>query len=407
MSGELLIFILVCLALGLLSVMAVVAPMWRARNGSAVRTTDIDIYRDQLAEVDRDLARGVLDSAEAERTRTEVSRRLLAADAASRAAATDAPQSLSRAAGLGLGLTVLVAAGGLYLALGAPGYGDLSRTERLAQSDERRANRLPQLEAEEQTPIEDTLPRFDEETRDLILARRAAVFERPEDVQAWSVLAQTEAAIGQYQRATRAQEKVIALTDGAPDEDALVRLLDLMVAGTRGYVSPEAETITLRLLQTNPDNIEALYYAGLMYAQNDRPDRAFPFWRRVIEGGTPGTLHYDFAAGQIEQVASLIGLSYTLPDRRGPSAEDLEAAQDMTPEDRQAMIQGMVGQLADRLATEGGPPQDWARLISSLAVLGEVETARTVLAEAEAVFGGDVQAVGLIRSAAQEAGLIE
>jgi cytochrome c-type biogenesis protein CcmH len=79
----------------------------------------------------------------------------------------------------------------------------------------------------------------------------------------------------------------------------------------------------------------------------------------------------------------------------------------MTDQDRNAMIQGMVGQLADRLATEGGPPQDWARLISSLAVLGENETALTVLAEAEASFGGDVQAVEILRRAAQEAGLIE
>jgi cytochrome c-type biogenesis protein CcmH len=79
----------------------------------------------------------------------------------------------------------------------------------------------------------------------------------------------------------------------------------------------------------------------------------------------------------------------------------------MTDQDRNAMIQGMVGQLADRLATEGGPPQDWARLISSLAVLGENETALTVLSEAEASFGGDVQAVQILRRAAQEAGLIE
>ncbi|MEN8840171.1 MAG: c-type cytochrome biogenesis protein CcmI, partial [Octadecabacter sp.] len=95
------------------------------------------------------------------------------------------------------------------------------------------------------------------------------------------------------------------------------------------------------------------------------------------------------------------------PEQRGPSNADLEAAEDMTPEDRQQMIQGMVGQLADRLAAEGGPPQDWARLISSLAILGEDETARTVLNEAETIFGADIQAVQIVRRAAQDAGLIE
>jgi cytochrome c-type biogenesis protein CcmH len=180
-----------------------------------------------------------------------------------------------------------------------------------------------------------------------------------------------------------------------------------MVASTQGYVSPEGEVVALGLLQQDPNNITGLYYAGLMYAQNDRPDRAFALWRRVIEDGEQGTLHWDFAADQIDDVAAQLGIDYALPDQRGPSAEDLDMAQDMSPEDRQIMIQGMVGQLADRLATEGGPPQDWARLVSSLVVLGENGTARTVLAKAETVFGGDVQAITIVRRAAQEAGLTE
>ena len=77
----------------------------------------------------------------------------------------------------------------------------------------------------------------------------------------------------------------------------------------------------------------------------------------------------------------------------------------MAPEDRRAMIEGMVGGLADRLATQGGPPQDWARLISALMVIEQSDAAQQVLNEAELIFGGDVQAVTIIRRAAQEAGL--
>lgn len=405
MTVEFIIFIAICAALGLLAILAVVAPLLRASAARSATDTDIEIYRDQLAEVDRDLERGVLDPDEAERTRTEISRRLLAADAQARAAAVDAPRGLSRMAGAVLGLGALGAAGALYVSLGAPGYGDVPRAERIAVGEERRANRPTQLEAEATNPSFDTLEQFDEETQALIQARRAAAFENPEDVRVWSVLSQTEAAIGQFERATRAQEKVVSLQGADVGKDDLVRLLDLMVATTQGYVSPEAETIALRVLQTNRDSIPALYYAGLMYAQNDRPDRAFALWRRVVEEGTPGSLHHEFASGQIEQVAVQLGMDYVIPDRRGPSAEDIQAAEDMAPEDRQAMIQGMVGQLADRLATEGGPPQDWARLISALVVLGQDDAARNVLAEAEMIFGGDVQAVAVIRRAAQDAGL--
>jgi len=115
-----------------------------------------------------------------------------------------------------------------------------------------------------------------------------------------------------------------------------VRLLDFLVIGTRGYVSPEAETIALRVLQQNPESLGALYYAGLMYAQNDRPDRAFNLWRRIVENGDQQEFHWRLAAGQIEDVALQLGMDYALPARRGPSAQDLAAAEDMSAEDRQA-----------------------------------------------------------------------
>ncbi len=400
-------FVFIAAALAALSLAAVLLPLWRDMQAPVGEETDIAIYRDQLAEVDRDLARGVLDEAEAERTHTEISRRLLAADTNARTQAGDAPTKANRITAIVLAICLIGASAGLYTVLGAPGYGDVPRALRLSLGEERRLNRPDQMSAEASVPIPDTLDQFDEATRDLIQSRRVATFERPSDRQSWDILAQTEAAIGQYHRATRAAERVVALGGAdAPVED-YVQLLDLMVAGTQGYVSPEAETLAFGVLQRDATNPAALYYAGLMYAQNDRPDRAFSLWRQVIEATPQGSLHWDFAANQIGQVAAQMGVDYALPDQRGPTAEDLDAAQDMAPEDRRAMIEGMVGGLADRLASEGGPPQDWARLISSLMVIDQAEAAARVLAEAETIFGGDVQAVTLIRRAAQEAGLTE
>ena len=407
MNSEFIIFGLTCLVLAVLAIGAVFAPLWRGRAREAAEDTYIDIYRDQLLEVDRDLARGVLDEAEAERTRTEVSRRLLTADSNARAAATRAPQRVSRGVALVLAAALIAGAGGLYWELGAAGYGDVPRAERIAIAEERRANRPSQLEAEADSPEFDSISLAEPETAEILQALRAAAFERADEVQAWAYLAQVEASIGNMQRAARAQERTIALLGDTVTEADYVRLLDFLVIGTQGYVSPEAETITVRILQNNPESTPALYYAGLLYAQNDRPDRAFNFWRNVVENGDQNTMYWDFAAGQISDVAAQLGMDYALPDQRGPSADDLAAAEDMTPEERQQMIQGMAGQLADRLASEGGPPQDWARLVSSLAVLGENETALTVLNEAETIFDADIQAVQIVRRAAQEAGLIE
>ncbi len=407
MNSEFIIFGLTCVVLGVLAVGAVLTPLWRGGATEVAKDTDINIYRDQLLEVERDLARGVLDEAEAERTRTEISRRLLTADTNARADATGAPQGMSRAVAFTLAAALLTGTGFLYWELGAAGYGDVPRAERIAIAEERRANRPSQLEAEADSPEFDSISLAEPETAEILQALRAAAFERPDAVQGWAYLAQVEASVGNMQRAARAQERTIALLEDRAIEADYVRLLDFLVIGTQGYVSPEAETITVRILQNNPESTPALYYAGLLYAQNDRPDRAFNFWRNVVENGDPDTMHWNFAAGQISDVAAQLGMDYALPDQRGPTNADLEAAEALSPEERQQMIQGMVGQLADRLASEGGPPQDWARLISSLAILGEDETALTVLNEAETIFGADIQAVQIVRRAAQDAGLTE
>lgn len=406
MTSELITFALICVGLTALTVLPVVLPLWRNKAKDTALDTDMDIYRDQLTEVDRDLARGVLDEVEAERTRTEIARRLLVADATGRAALSDAPKGLSRGLAAVLAMGLLAAAGGFYLTHGALGYGDLPRAERIALSDERRVNRPRQLEAEAAAPVRgDMAAELDDETRALIQSRRAAAFERPDDLATWDVLARTEAAIGEFIRATRAQERIVSIKGADTEAADLERLLDLMVAATQGFVSPEAEAIALRLMQLSPENVASKYYVGLMYAQNDRPDLAFPLWREVVDRTPQDTLHWALAARQIGDVAFGLGVDYALPDRRGPSDDDMAAAQDMAPEDREAMIEGMVQNLADRLATDGGPPQDWARLVSALAVLGRDDDARRVVAEAEIVFGGDVVAVTIIREAAAEAGL--
>ena len=267
MNSEFMIFAAIGLVLTVFAIAAVIAPLWQGRTSGRAESTDIDIYRDQLNEVDRDLARGVLDQTEAERTRTEISRRLLTADADARTMASDAPRALSRAMAVCLSVAIIAGAGALYFNLGAPGYGDVPRAERIAIGEERRENRPLQLEAEAAAPIPDTLDQFDDRTRDLIETRRVTAFEQPQNIDAWEILVQTEAAIGQFQRATRAQDRIVDIKGDNVTVDDLGRLLDLMVASTQGYVSPEAEAVALTILRTDADNIPAIYYAGLMYVQ--------------------------------------------------------------------------------------------------------------------------------------------
>lgn len=385
-------------------------PLLSALRGARARTvtgaaSDIGVYRDQLDEVERDLARGVLTEAEAEAVRLEVSRRLLEADR--RVSAEDAAntgQIMPAAIAI---IAVLLAGGGwLYTSFGAPGYPDLPMAERLAEIDAAAANRMSQIEAEAAAaPNLPPAPEGDERFLELMTRLRAAVAERPDDIQGLELLAENEARLGNFAAAREAQLRIIETKGNAATEVDYVMALDIMVYGADGYVSPEAEDLIRALLASIPDSGPGRYYAGLVLAQNGRPDQAFPIWRRLLETSPPNAPWVPVVRAEIEGIAAAAGVDYRPEDLPGPGAADVAAAEEMSDEDRQAMIRGMVEGLAERLATEGGAPEEWARLISALGVLGETNRAGAILTEAREVFAGSDAALQMINGAAAQAGL--
>ena len=79
----------------------------------------------------------------------------------------------------------------------------------------------------------------------------------------------------------------------------------------------------------------------------------------------------------------------------------------MNDEDRAQMIAGMVAQLSERLANEGGTASEWARLITALTVLNETDRAQMILEEARTAFAGQEADLEVINAAAAQAGLGE
>ncbi|SMY09107.1 c-type cytochrome biogenesis protein CcmI [Flavimaricola marinus] len=387
----------------------------RRSNEDASDTPDVALYRDQLAEIDRDLARGTLAADEAERTRTEVARRLLAADKAGAQAVNEAPKRATLIVAAISGLVVI--GGGLwgYERLGAPGYPDIPLAQRIADSAQMRAGRISQAEAEQLVAaqwmaqgLSGPLPPagVPDDYLAMVEELRSIVPERPEDMRGWELLALHEARLGQFGAAARAQERVIQLKGNDATEADRIALIDRMVAAAQGFVSPEAEAILVGILDRDPSNIGARYYMGLLYAQTDRPDVAFRLWRGVVDEGSSSDQHVELARMQIEDVAFRAGVEYTLPELRGPDADMMAAARDMSAEDQQAMIEGMVAQLSDRLATQGGTAEEWARLIGAYGVLGDTEQAEAIWVEAQGVFGSSEAAMTVLREAADRAGVL-
>lgn len=366
---------------------------------------DLDVYRAQLRDVDRDIARGVLAADQAERLRLEISRRILQADDQSQRApsAQTAPVSPLWAAAIAIALCAISLA--VYQQLGAPAYPDQPLEARKAEAEERRANRPSQAAFEASLPPAAPLE-VSAEYQALVDQLRRAVQTRPDDLQGHQLLARNEANLGNYAAAARALAAIVRIKGPQATATDLVDQADMMVIAAGGFVSPEAEQTLSQALALDPGNGTARYYMGLSMAQTGRPDIAFRIWNPLLKDSAPNDPWVAPIRAQIEQIARLAGADYT-PPTNGPSAEDILAADDLTAPERRAMIDTMVANLAEDLAIQGGAVEKWAQLINALSVLNRTDEARDILANARLAFAGDAAALAILNRTATQAGLSE
>ncbi|MCB6176952.1 c-type cytochrome biogenesis protein CcmI [Rhodobacter sp. Har01] len=377
--------------------------LWRGRTTAApAALQDIQVYRDQLTEVDRDLARGTLGETEAQRLRTEIARRLLAAD---KTLTTDKPAASAGSGKTSLVVsTVLLVAAGLaalavYRQTGTPWYRDMPLERRLAELDANLASRPSQADylASAGRPIDTAAA-----------AKIAADLAAESDPAALKAASETHYAAGDFRAAALAMQRYIEVMGDQATSYDHVSLAVALVAEADGYISPETEAALRAALKLDMGNEVALFLVGDLFMQGRRFDRAFEFWRPIAEFGNPEAPWVMAARERIETVAELAGIRYRLPDgaaAQDPAGPDMAAVAGMSPEEQQAMVEGMVAQLSERLASEGGTAAEWARLITSLGVLGRVEEAQAIYDEAKERFAGRTEDLATLTEAAGVAGV--
>ena len=374
-----------------------IAALLRGKTGGmSPAEYDLQVYRDQLREVERDVARGVLGAEDAERVRLEVSRRVLAADAVVQGQAGDASHASgnSRIGAIVVLVALMATSAVLYLELGAPGARDLPLEARLAASDAARANRLNQLEAEAQAPAVQPVQQINDEFHEVMEQLRTTVAARPGDVRGLTLLMQNEARLGNMTAAQEAQQQIIDIKGPSATASDYSLMADLMVNAAGGYVSSDAEAVIRAALQRDPSEPLARYYLGLYLLQVDRPDGAFRTWSQLLEDSQPNAPWVNTIRAELEEVAWRAGVTnYQLPGQETGSAV---SAQD---------IEAMVAGLNARLTTEGGSADEWAQLIRAQAVLGRVDSALIAWQQARTAFAEDEAALALFQATAAELGL--
>ena len=293
--------------------------------------------------------------------------------------------------------------------LGAPGYPDLPIAGRLATADAEYKNRPHQDALEAKAPAFTPSADADKDAVALIDQMRATVAARPNDLKGQTLLVTSEYKLGNFAGARKAQEAVIRIKDADATAQDYGMLAELMINAAGGVISPEAEAALNETLKRNPKEGSARFYIGLMAAQVGRPDRTFALWKPLLDEGPADAPWIAPIRSMMQNVADAAGIPYTLPvlddGAKTPSAEDMANAAQMSPEDRQKMIEGMVGGLESRLMTGGGPVEDWTRLINALGVLRATGRAAAAYAKAKADFAGQPGQLSALQAAAVQAGL--
>src|SRR5215471_8426967 len=356
-------------ALALMTAAAILAVLWPlARRASLSRSgSDVAIYRDQLDEIERDRAAGLIEDNEAVSAQVEVSRRLIAAADAQTALPSDEPSARWRrraVAIMALGL-LPVGATGLYLALGSPLLPDQPLAPRLAAA---RGN----------------------QSVDTLIAQVEAHLERnPEDGRGWEVIAPVYLRLGRFDDAVKARRNALRLNGTTAEREAAFG--EALVFAANGVVTAEAKAAFEKAVALDANSVQARYFLGLAAEQDGDRAQAAATWRALIEAAPPDAPWLDLlrrALARVDRAGAPGGSSGGASN--APSDEQVAASSQLAPEQRQAMIQGMVERLSERLHRDGGADvEGWLRLVRSYMVLGQPDKARAAVVDARRALAGD------------------
>ena len=374
-------------ALVLAVLLAVVVPL--LRRGQPVRERreyDRAVYRDQLQEVDRDLARGTIAPAEADAARLEIQRRLLAADAIPGTMAAPGRSPLIAAVA---GLLVLAGAGGLYWRLGAPTVPGAPFQDRppAAEGPDLNADILAEADRLNQILRTD-----------------------PSNAGVWARFGKIMSNLGDWPKAADAYRRAIGLGFTGPDIQAA--LGETLVMAERGVVTPAARQSFAAALALSPKDPVARYYMALADGQAGDSKAAIDAWLSLAgDLPNPSPMRDEIARRVGEAARASGGPAPALPAgapaeaaRPGPTPEQMAAAANMTPAERERMIGGMIETLAAKLRDDPANLDGWMRLGGAYAVRGEGDKAADAYDQAARLKQGD-PAIKMLAVRALMAGL--
>lgn len=315
------------------------------------RDGEVAVYRDQLAELERERQAGLIGDTQAEYARAEIGRRLLAAADAAPAAGVTRPGGYNLAATF---ITVLLPAVGLclYIWQGSPDIPDLP------------------LEARLENPGNDM---------NLLIAKvERHLAQKPDDGGGWDVLAPIYFKTQRLADSEMAYRNAIRILGESPER--LSGLGETLVAMNDGIVIEDARTAFEDAERMKPGDPRVRFYLALALEQAGRMPEAQAAFTTLAKDAPPGAPWLPLVREHIARTGGAgAGGAAGGGAPPGPTADDVAAAKDMAPADRQAMIEGMVASLDTKLKENPADFEGWLRLVRAYAVLNNAEKANSAL----------------------------
>lgn len=368
------------------AIFAVLMPLARAHDAQG--GTDLAVYRDQLDEIERDHAAGLIGQVEAEAARVEISRRLIAAanaDENRQTAPTGSPIWRRRATAITALVLVPIGAVAFYLALGSPEMPGkpLQARLRAIHSDRSIASLVAQVEAH--------------------------LAQNPNDVRGYAVLAPVYLELGRFDDAVNARRQVLALGGESADREAA--LGEVLTTAANGIVTAEAKNAFERAIKLDSMEPKARFFIGVAAEQDGDRGKAAEIWQDMLKTAPAGAPWIATVNGALAEIGATparppaVAAAPPNAGTPGPSAADMAAASQMSEQNRNTMIRGMVARLADRLKQNGDDIGGWQRLLRAYMVLNERDRAYAAAADARRALASNPEKLRQIEDTIKSLGL--
>ena len=329
----------------------------------------LSILNDQLSEIQRDTSRGLISEAEAHAAAQEIKRRILSHARLNPVGSTGKKSGIAIVAAA---IIVPLTAAGYYAFAGSPEIASIAFADR-------------QEELEEQRRIEDLTNRLADQLQN-----------DPDGgaLEGWMLLGQTYVRMGRNADAARAFEEASQKEEA--DSVVFSMFAEALIFAERGVVTPKAERAIDRAIDLDPRNPAGTYYKALALSQNGDGIEAFNMLVERLnnaEGFAPWMETFVVRANIIAEDIGRdpVSLAQFAPmmagNAPGPTAEDVQAASEMSAEDQNEFIRSMVARLADRLNESPDDLDGWMRLGNAYKVLNEIDSSIHAYSKAKMLLG--------------------